>query len=355
MNWLSDDSMKHLRSVVDLPDLSQTHYRLGERIASGGMATIYKAEDTRLNRTVAVKVLSSTNCTDEFIARMSQEAKVIASLEHPGIVPIHDFGRLPDGRVFYVMKYVEGKTLESFVESEPSLTARLRVFQKVVEAVSFAHSRQIIHRDLKPANIMVGAYGEVLVMDWGIAAQLESKSRSPIRKVVDFVLEQTSKQEGEEIDTAHGTLLGTPAFMSPEQARGESEMIGQRSDIYSLGAVLYFLLTGRPPFQGTSAQEIAERAAAGELIPPREVDRSIQKQIEAVCLKAMAVEPDARYQTSTELSADVTSYLDGSPVSAYRENLFERSNRWIARNQFIMILIVAYILVRFLILILLGH
>ncbi len=358
MSWLSDDSMKHLRSVVDLPDLSKTHYKLIERIASGGMATVYKAEDTRLKRPVAIKVLSSTNFTDEFIARMTQEAHLIAELEHPGIVPIHDLGTLPDGRVYYVMKHVEGTTLEELIHREPEISVRLRILQKVIEAVSFAHSKHIIHRDLKPANIMIGAFGEVLVMDWGIAAQLNTAERprqTAIGKAVDFIMEHVEQVQQPDIETAHGTVLGTPAFMSPEQARGETDVIDNRSDIYSLGAVLYFLLTDQAPFQGTDAKVIAERVLMGDFIPPRQLERSLSKQLEAICLKAMSLQAADRYQQVSELGKDLTDCLDGKPVAAYRENFFERSGRWVANNQFIVLLLVAYVVVRFLILVLMGH
>lgn len=358
MSRLSDDSMKHLRSVIDLPDLSETHYKLGEKIAAGGMATIYKAEDTRLKRRVAIKVLSSTNYSGEFIARMEREAHTIAQLEHPGIVPIYDLGTLPDGRVYYVMKYVEGKTLEEFVGSEITLSERLRILQKVVEAISFAHSRGVVHRDLKPANIMIGSFGEVLVMDWGISTLLEgdgSVADSPAGKLVDFIMKHVDQEESRKTDTAPGTVVGTPAYMSPEQARGETGRIDERTDVYALGALLYFLLANQAPFHGRDAKTVFDRVSNGRVIPPRRANKAIAKQIQAVCLKAMSLGPEDRYQQVSEFGSDIARYLDGQSVAAYKEDFFERSGRWVARNQFIVILIVAYIVVRFLILIILGH
>jgi len=178
MTYFSDDKMNHLRQVIDVPDLDCERYRVIKGIASGGMANIYLAEDLKLNRRVALKVLSHADESGNLAARMSLEAKIIANLEHPSIVPIHDVGQLGDGRVYYAMKFVEGITFDKYVRQELSLTEKLRTFQKICEGIAFAHAALVIHRDIKPANVMVGAFGEVLIMDWGIAKLCSSSTRS---------------------------------------------------------------------------------------------------------------------------------------------------------------------------------
>src|SRR5260370_23098206 len=168
MKFLSDTAIEGLPEAVEAPDLSGTRYKIIEAIGEGGMGKVYLAEDALLSRRVALKVLNLP-VTDEHARRMATEAQVIARLEHPGIVPIHDFGKLADGRVFFTMKFVDGRRLDQYAREEASLPARLRCFHKICETVSFAHSSGVIHRDLKPENIMVGSFGEVLVMDWGIS------------------------------------------------------------------------------------------------------------------------------------------------------------------------------------------
>src|SRR6266849_1732997 len=168
MKWLSDETLARLQASVQCPDLSGTRYRALKFVARGGMGAVWLAEDAVLHRRVALKVLDVEDRTGELALRLEREALVLAHLEHPGIVPVHDAGTLPDGRVFYVMKFVEGSRVDQSVASVSSLPERLRLFLRICETVSFAHSRGILHRDLKPANVMVGAFGEVLVMDWGL-------------------------------------------------------------------------------------------------------------------------------------------------------------------------------------------
>lgn len=169
MKWLSDKHLKHLLQMANDPDFGVTKYRLLEELSRGGMGTVYRAEDTELDREIAVKVLSGPAVDSELAQRMVREAQIIARLEHPGIVPVHDVGVLPDGRVFYAMKLVRGSRLDEYARQNESVKDRLRKFQAVCEAVAFAHVHGVIHRDLKPANIMIGSFGEVLVLDWGVA------------------------------------------------------------------------------------------------------------------------------------------------------------------------------------------
>src|SRR5215467_13292766 len=169
MNFLSDKAIERLREAAEIPDLTGTRYRLLERVARGGMGVVYAAEDEKLQRRVALKVLDVPGSDSDLASRLIREARILAQLEHPGIVPVHDVGTLADGRVFYTMKFVEGQRLDQHVADLKSVPDRLRIFLRICEAVAFAHNRGVLHRDLKPANIMVGPFGEVLVMDWGLA------------------------------------------------------------------------------------------------------------------------------------------------------------------------------------------
>jgi serine/threonine protein kinase len=312
MKWISDDKVDHLRTLVANPDFSSTKYTFVKELARGGMGTVYLAEDTELDRHVAIKVLNTPDVTEDLRERMVREAQIIARLEHPGIVPVHDVGRLPDGRVFYAMKYVRGSRLDEYAAENSSIRDRLRKFQAVCDAVAFAHAHGVIHRDLKPQNIMIGSFGEVLVLDWGVA------------KIVGHGFSQMNT------DWEQGTVVGTRDYMSPEQARGEIDQLDERADIYSLGAVLYFLLTNKPPGE--------ER--------PRSMNPTVSKAAEAICLKAMARQLEKRYSSALELSADIGHFLDAEPVSAYRETAFEKVSRWTGKNRFLVLLVLAYLLMR---------
>lgn len=293
MRWLSDDKLNHLRSVVSELDFSATKYTFVKELGRGGMGIVCLAEDRELDRLVAIKVL---NTLEDLGERMIREAQIIARLEHPGIVPVHDVGTLPDGRIYYAMKYVRGSRLDEYAAQGASLRDRLRKFQSVCDAVAFAHAHDVIHRDLKPQNIMIGSFGEVLVLDWGVA------------KLVD-----------REDDTVEGTVIGTQNYMSPEQARGEIDQLDERADIYSLGAVLSFLLKDQA---------------------------KVSKAAHAISAKAMATAKESRYATASDLSADIARLLDAEPVAAYRENAIERTTRWVGKNRFLVLLVLAYLLMR---------
>jgi len=251
------------------------------------MGTVYLAHDAELDRDVALKVIGPLG------ARLSDEAKILARLEHPGIVPVHDVGILPDGRVYYAMKLVRGERLDAVFATPLTLLDRLRIFDRICDAVAFAHSQGVIHRDLKPANIMVGQFGEVLVLDWGVAA---------------FTQRETSP-----------AVVGTTGYMSPEQSRGEST--DERSDIHALGVILEQLLPTPAP-----------------------------KPLRAVCAKAAAEQPSGRYQKVSELAEDLRRYREGLPLSAYKETLIERAARVATKYQLPIALIAAYVLMRALLL-----
>jgi serine/threonine protein kinase len=346
MKFLPDQIVARLQTEMQTPDLSGTRYRALELLGQGGMGAVWLAQDSILQRPVALKILTAENSSPDLAARLVQEAVVLARLEHPGIVPVHDAGTLPDGRTFYCMKHVEGKTLDRYAGKLP-LRERLRLFQRIAEPLAFAHSRGIIHRDLKPANIMVGAFGEVLIMDWGLAKVLDSTgalaatNQVPREVVGDIEVSSPTKQvSGHEFTravqgplvsgalapenaTAHGTVLGTPGYMAPEQERGEVNLIDQRTDVFALGSILESLL----------------QEPSGE---------AYSRPLRAICAKARSAEMSARYASAQDLAADVGRYLDGLPVSAYRENIFERTARLVGRNRVAVVLILAYLFMRLL-------
>lgn len=323
MKWLSDAALDHLREVAGLPDLSGTRYLLVERLAQGGMGTIYVVEDRELGRQVALKVLSDAHPSTEALLRLEREARILARLEHPSIVPIHERGVLGDGRTFYTMKLVRGDRLDQVAGKGASTTDLLRIFERICEAVRFAHAHGVIHRDLKPQNVMVGPFGEVLVMDWGVAKLKEGEDveRAPTSPPIP-----ASDQA-----TAHGTIVGTPAYMAPEQKAGRLDLVDESTDVYALGAILHFILTGRAP------------AEAGS-------HRRVPRRLNAICEKAMAPDGRDRYKDVSKLAQDVSCFLLGEPVAAYREGLLERTGRWAVKHRTPIALVLAYLLMRALLL-----
>ena len=366
MRFLPDQVVARLQTQMQTPDLSGTRYRALRFLGQGGMGSVWLAEDSILQRPVALKVLAAESSAPDLAARLMREAIVLARLEHPGIVPVHDAGTLPDGRTFYCMKHVEGQTLDRYA-GPLSLRERLRLFQRIAEPLAFAHSRGVIHRDLKPANIMIGPFGEVLIMDWGLAkvmaagisspakqmsgqAMGDTEASSPAKQVSGRAMGDTeafspAKQvSGHEFTraiqgslgsgdlspenaTAHGAILGTPGYMAPEQARGEITLIDQRTDVFALGSILNDLLRETP---GAHSNERASRP------------------LRAICGKATAHEMSARYASVQELADDAGRYLDGMPVSAYRENILERAARLVDHNRVAVVLVLAYLLMRLL-------
>ena len=331
MIWLPDSTVDHLMAVAGWPEFTSDRYEALEEIGRGGMGTVYSAFDTALGREVAIKIGNALPST-ELQARLTREARVIATLEHPGIVPVHDFGWLADGRPFYVMKRVHGQTLRAVIETDaPPLAERLRIFERVCEAVVFAHAHGIIHRDLKPENVMVGTFGEVMVMDWGIARMRSDQwDRGPAHGGA-----AVAPRLG--IQTNAGTVMGTPGFMSPEQSASAGE-VDHRADVYALGALLFMLLTGQPPSQ--------EAGAAGRAL---ERNRGIPAPLKSICRCAMSESPSDRYSSTSSLAADVACFRDRQAVSVHAEGLLERTGRLIRTYQTPILLILAYIVMRALI------
>ena len=308
MKPLSDAAVERLRDAVDRPDAGD-RYEIHEVLGRGGMGAVYRATDRVLQRDVALKVLTIELEAGGVARKLEQEARVLAALEHQGIVAIHDAGTLVDGRPFYVMRLVRGRRLDEQALRE-SRGERLRRFLAVCDAVSFAHSRGVIHRDLKPANVMVGEFGEVLVLDWGVAkvAARSDASGSSGRRLTND-------------DTGDGVAVGTPGFMAPEQSTGAVQIDG-RADVFALGVILRDL------------------AATGKVPSP----------LRAIIARATASDPAERYVSVDALADDVRAWLDGSVVSAYREPPWERIARLYRRNHALVLLLLAYLVVRLFIL-----
>jgi serine/threonine protein kinase/tetratricopeptide (TPR) repeat protein len=314
--------------VDGLAEVSPAAYQLEGEFARGGMGRILLARDRRLGRTVALKELH-TGAGPGAPGRFVREALVTARLQHPAVVPVYEAGRWPDGRPFYAMKLVEGRSLEALLRDAPDLAGRLALLPHltaVAEAVAYAHSQRVIHRDLKPANVLVGPFGETVVVDWGLARELgtagvvEHEESGPVSP--------TASGEGQ---TVTGTVLGTPHYMPPEQARGLA--VDERADVYALGAMLYFLLTGAPPHSGRTAGEALEAAATGSVEPVERREPEAPPDLVAIVRKAMAPAPAERYPTAMELAGDLRRFQTGQLVSAYRYSTRDLVRRFLRKHR----------------------
>lgn len=284
---IGDAAIARLRALEDRPDFTQTRYTIDEPIGRGGMGLVFRARDRELDREVAIKVTTLSTAADA--DRLRAEARTLARLEHPGIVAVHDVGRLPDGRVFTVMMLVRGERLDRAAATLP-LADRLRLFDRICDAVSFAHAQGIVHHDLKPANIMVGAHGQVLVVDWGLAHAEEDRR------------------------AAGGGTLG---YMAPEAATTAADA---RADVYALGAILRDLTP----------------AGGGRALRP----------LDSIVRRATESDPGRRYPSAADLAADVRRFADGTAVTAHAETVLERSARIARAYRTPIALVLAYLAMR---------
>ncbi|HUS63165.1 MAG TPA: serine/threonine-protein kinase, partial [Kofleriaceae bacterium] len=320
---------------VDLAALdvdTSGRYVLGATHATGGLGRVLRARDKRLHRTVAVKELLQRTPAAE--ARFVREALITARLEHPGIVPVHDAARRPGGEPFYSMKLVSGRTLKDLIAERTTLDARLALVPNVLavaEAIAYAHSRDVIHRDLKPANVIVGDFGETVVIDWGLAKDLSGRVGEPEPETIDPVGATVDSGASGPGVTAAGNVMGTPSYMAPEQARGGE--VDARADVYALGAILYEVLTGDAPHTGRTNEEILARAILGEHAPVLARAADVPPDLVAIVDKAMAREPGGRYPTAAPLADDLRRFQTGQLVSARHYSTGTLLRRWVARHR----------------------
>jgi serine/threonine protein kinase/Tfp pilus assembly protein PilF len=333
------DSYPTHHPSVGAPTSTGLRFRILRPHAQGGRGQVSVALDEELKREVALKEIQERYADDaESRARFVREAEITGGLEHPGIVPVYGLGTDLIGRPYYAMRFIKGDSLKAAIQrfhqsegptrnpGERALALRglLGRFVDVCNAIAYAHSRGVLHRDLKPGNVMLGKYGETLVVDWGLAkalGQVEGEAGGEEGPL-------TPSSGDSSAPTQMGQVVGTPAYMSPEQASGRLDQLGPASDVYSLGATFYCLLTGHPPVEGLDVATLMQRVVKGEFPAPRQVKHGIAPALEAICLKAMAFQPQDRYASPRELADDIEHWLADEPVSAYREPLPARLARW---------------------------
>ena len=347
-------------------DLKAPRYAIGATIATGGMGAVLQARDVHIRRIVAMKIMrSEMQFSPENLLRFIDEARLTGQLEHPNIVPMYELGVDDQGRVFYTMKYVKGVTLDEVLKQLRAGEARtldryplahlLNIFQKICDAMAFAHSKHVVHRDLKPENIMIGGYGEVLVMDWGLAKIHGTRPHLEAKPTVS----DTSRHghAGSVFHTLDGVVVGTPPYIAPEQARGEIDKLDTRTDVYGLGAVLYEILTLRPPIACTTIEEVLKKTVEGRIDPPVIYNAQREKKgaakndggkqialrhcpggkvpdaLSAVTMKALRLNPAERYQTVEDLQRDIESFQGGFATTAEKANILKQTVLLIRRHK----------------------
>jgi serine/threonine-protein kinase len=328
-----------LLSTLGYTPETRERYTLTRLHARGGIGQVWLARDADLGRDVALKELRPEQASNPVVwTRFLEEAKITGQLEHPNIVPVHELVGQGEGRTpFYTMRFVKGRTLADAIRDYHAQLAEakagamefrslLGAFLGVCNAIAYAHSRGVLHRDLKPNNVVLGDYGEVIVLDWGLA------------KLVDRIEETLTPavalaQESDRGETLQGQVLGTPAYMSPEQAGGRGDLVDRRTDIYGLGAILYEILSGRPPFEGDGTAAVLHKVASEPPAAPGNVCASAPPALEAVCLKALAKRSEERYASARDLADEVRHYLADEPVTAYPERVPVRLARWGRRHR----------------------
>jgi serine/threonine protein kinase/tetratricopeptide (TPR) repeat protein len=340
-----------------LPLVSAEHYRADREIARGGMGRIVAAEDQRLGRAVALKVLLEPS--PEQLGRFQREALITARLQHPGIVPVYEAGRWPSGEPFFAMKLVRGQPLDRVIADAKELEDRLALLPRIAaatDAIAYAHSQRVIHRDLKPANILIGDFGETVVIDWGLAKSLDDEpdandsaaisavSMSPLTtdsnaataaKTARRARSPSTVRRASDHSTATltvaGAVMGTPAYMAPEQARAAA--VDQRADVFALGAMLYHLLAGAPPYNARTATDVIAAAALGKVRPLAERQPDAPPDLVAIVARAMSAAPGDRYADAGELATELRRFLTGQLVSAHRYTAAQRVDRFVRKHR----------------------
>ncbi len=319
------------RSIAPVDD-PERYEQIGEH-ARGGLGRVVRAVDKKLGRTVAVKELLRHDASNE--ARFLREAMITARLEHPGIVPVHEAGRWPNGDPYYVMKLVEGRTLKELIDERKTLRERLALLPHVIaiaDAVGYAHSEGVIHRDLKPSNVIVGEFGETIVVDWGLARDRKRNLPEPPAPHVIYAASSGAS-------TVSGKVVGTPSYMSPEQARGE--LVDERADVYAIGTVLYELLAGTPPHHDATPQGTLERVIAGPPRPLTSLVPQVPSELATIVAKAMARCPDDRYANAGLLAEDLRRFHCGKLVSAHSYTAWSLLRKKLAQHRGVVAVAVA--------------
>jgi serine/threonine protein kinase len=326
-----------LETVVPPHQPESSRYTLTRMHAEGGLGRVWLAHDRDLHRGVALKEIRPDRAPNpEMWRRFLKEAQITGQLEHPNIVPVYELARRrEDDQPFYTMRFVRGQSLRGAIQEfhlhradKPlerlSLQSLLGAFLKVCDAIAYAHSRGVVHRDLKPENVVLGGYGEVLVLDWGLAKLVDQPDEHPVaRSEVD---ERLSIGPDAVADKTRG-LVGTPAYMAPEQVEAKHDQIDGRTDVYALGGILFEILTGHPPAEGATTADVLERIRTGRILRARQVEPDVPHALEAVCAKALALKPSVRYANASDLAAEVRRWLADEPVGAYPEGPWRRLMR----------------------------
>lgn len=354
----------HGAATVSVGEITSrgTRFRILRPHAKGGLGQVFVAEDSELHREVALKEIQGKHAdAPESRARFVMEAEITGGLEHPGIVPVYGLGQYADGRPFYAMRFIKGDSLKEVLEkyhrtgsvhqdaNERNLELRnlLGRLIDVCQAIQYAHDRGILHRDLKPGNIMLGKYGETLVVDWGLAKPIDKIEEGSTESVLRPIASSGTSQ------TIAGTAIGTPGYMSPEQASGKLADIGPASDVYSLGATLYAILTGQAPAEDSAVElqrnadlgKVLKKVQTGAIAKPRQVKPDVDPALEAICLKAMSVRATDRYAAPRDLAGDLERWLADEPVSAMPESWTTRTRRWIGKHRTLVTGVAAAVLV----------
>jgi eukaryotic-like serine/threonine-protein kinase len=300
-------------------------YVVDKQIGSGGMGRVFAGRDLRLGRTVAIKMLRTHDAA--LARRFEREVRLAARLQHPGVVPVYDAGFWASGEPFLVMKLVLGQSLARVVKDADTREDRLALLPDVLaaaEAVAYAHDQGIVHRDLKPSNILLGAFGETVVLDWGLAKDLRAQDPSPDRDRGQMGIQPIGG------DTAVGAIVGTPSYMSPEQADGKP--VDLRADVYALGAILYFVLSGTAPQPASTNPPGRAPAASGNLVSLGTLEPGLPSDLLAIVAKSIAMDPGRRYPSAFELAEDLKRFASGQLVAARRYSALERVGHFVAHH-----------------------